>query len=61
MYRFFKTDASSSINLDSGEYMLLSGNQVLNEINKTKVREFYYNKNDKYLGVVAPTRQLKFQ
>ncbi|MFT6095907.1 MAG: hypothetical protein ACJAXY_000044 [Nonlabens sp.] len=41
--------------------MLLSGNQVLNEINKTKVREFYYNKNDKYLGVVAPTRQLKFQ
>jgi hypothetical protein len=44
VYPVFKTDASGSMNSDSGTYILLSGNHVVNEINMPKVCKGYYNK-----------------
>jgi len=44
VYQFFKATK------DSGEYILLSEEEIINEIKMPKVRAWYYNKDDKYLG-----------
>lgn len=49
VYQFFKTD-DGKVTSDSGEYILLSEEAVINNIKIPKVRAWYYNKDDKYLG-----------
>ena len=44
VYQFFKATK------DSGEYILLSGLETINEIKMPKIRAWYYNKDNKYLG-----------
>jgi hypothetical protein len=44
VYQFFKETK------DSGEYILLSGLENINEVKIPKVRAWYYNKNNAYLG-----------
>lgn len=44
IYQFFKETK------DSGEYILLSDEETINEIKFPKNRAWYYNKNDGYLG-----------
>ncbi len=44
VYQFFKETK------DSGEYILLSGLETINDIKMPKIRAWYYNKDDKYLG-----------
>ncbi|WP_299112516.1 DUF6503 family protein [uncultured Winogradskyella sp.] len=50
VYQFFKTDKNGKEKPDSGEYILLSGEALINNIKMPKVRVWYYNKDDKYLG-----------
>lgn len=50
IYQFFKTDNNGQIKPDSGEYILLSEEMLVNGIKMPKVRAWYYNKADKYLG-----------
>jgi len=50
IYQFFKTDESGNMNPDSGEYILLSGEETISGIKMPKTRAWYYNKDDKYLG-----------
>ena len=50
IYQFFKTDEHGKEKPDSGEYILLSEETLLNGIKIPKVRAWYYNKADKYLG-----------
>lgn len=50
IYQFFKTDDNGKEKLDSGEYILLSEETLVNGIKMPKVRAWYYNKDDKYLG-----------
>ena len=50
IYQFFKTDENGKEKPDSGEYILLSEEAVINGIKIPKVRAWYYNKDDKYLG-----------
>ena len=44
VYQFFKETK------DSGEYILLSGLETINAIKMPKVRTWYYNKDNNYLG-----------
>lgn len=44
VYQFFKEEK------DSGEYILLSGLETINEIKMPKSRAWYYNKDNVYLG-----------
>jgi hypothetical protein len=44
VYQFFKETK------DSGEYVLLSDLETINDIKMPKVRAWYYNTNDTYLG-----------
>jgi len=44
VYQFFKDTK------DSGEYILLSGLETINAIKMPKVRTWYYNKDNNYLG-----------
>ncbi|RCS26532.1 hypothetical protein DUT90_12305 [Polaribacter sp. WD7] len=44
VYQFFKKTK------DSGEYIVLSGLETINNIKMPKVRTWYYNKDNKYLG-----------
>lgn len=44
VYQFFKEAK------DSGEYIILSGEEVISGIKMPKVRAWYYNKNNGYLG-----------
>ena len=44
VYQFFKNTK------DSGEYIVLSGLETINNIKMPKVRAWYYNKENKYLG-----------
>ncbi|WP_438972217.1 DUF6503 family protein [Polaribacter sp.] len=44
VYQFFKETK------DSGEYILLSGLETINAIKMPKVRAWYYNKDNNYLG-----------
>jgi len=50
VYQFYKTDDSGKMNLESGEYILLSDEEIVNGIKMPKTRAWYYNKDDKYLG-----------
>ena len=50
IYQFFKTDENGIMKDDSGEYILLSGEEILNGIKMPKNRAWYYNKNDELLG-----------
>ena len=50
LYQFYKTDDSGSEKTDSGEYILLSEEAMVNGIKMPKVRAWYYNKDEKYLG-----------
>jgi hypothetical protein len=50
VYQFFKTDENGNQNNESGEYILLSEEMVVNDIKMPKVRTWYYNKDDTYLG-----------
>ncbi|ALJ05317.1 aspartyl-tRNA synthetase [Pseudalgibacter alginicilyticus] len=50
IYQFFKTDNAGKIKPDSGEYILLSDIKIVNGIKMPKIRAWYYNKNNKYLG-----------
>lgn len=50
VYQFFKTDEKGHIKPDSGEYILLSEEALINTIKMPKTRVWYYNKDDKYLG-----------
>ncbi|NRD18889.1 hypothetical protein HNV08_02420 [Winogradskyella eckloniae] len=50
VYQFFKTDDEGNVKPDSGEYILLSDETIVNDIKMPKVRAWYYNKADKYLG-----------
>jgi hypothetical protein len=50
VYQFFKTDENGKEKTDSGEYILLSEEATVDGIKMPKVRAWYYNKDDKYLG-----------
>nr|WP_042293635.1 DUF6503 family protein [Nonlabens ulvanivorans] len=50
IYQFFKRDQKGDIDRTSGEYILLSENHDVSDINMPKVRNWYYNKDDKFLG-----------
>lgn len=50
VYQFFKTDDNGKLKPNSGEYILLSEEETVNGIKMPKVRAWYYNKDDKYLG-----------
>ena len=50
IYQFFKTDANGKEKRDTGEYILLSKEVLVNGIKMPKVRNWYYNKDDAYLG-----------
>lgn len=50
VYQFFKTDEKGKLKPDSGEYILLSGNHELNKIKIPATRQWYYNKDDQFLG-----------
>ncbi len=50
VYQFYKTDAKGSVKKSSGEYILLTDIEVINGIKMPKIRAWYYNKNDSYLG-----------
>ncbi len=51
VYQFFKEVK------DSGEYILLSEEETLNGIKMPKVRAWYYNKDNKYLGTDTLTNE----
>jgi len=50
VYQFFKTDENGKEKTDSGEYILLTEEAIVSGIRIPKVRAWYYNKDDKYLG-----------
>lgn len=50
IYQFYKTDENGEEITDSGEYILLSEESLINGIKMPKVRAWYYNKDDMYLG-----------
>jgi hypothetical protein len=50
IYQFFKTDENGAHKDDSGEYILLTEEALVNDIKMPKERAWYYNKDDKYLG-----------
>ncbi|MCM4150068.1 hypothetical protein DHD05_00560 [Arenibacter sp. N53] len=45
VYQFFHDESQND-----GEYILLSGVEIINGIKMPKTRAWYYNKNDQYLG-----------
>ncbi|WP_406685104.1 DUF6503 family protein [Seonamhaeicola sp. MEBiC1930] len=50
IYQFFRTDDNGSQKNDSGEYILLTEEKLINGIKMPKIRAWYYNKNDELLG-----------
>jgi hypothetical protein len=50
VYQFFKTDENGKELLESGEYILLSEEALVSGIKMSKVRAWYYNKDNSYLG-----------
>jgi hypothetical protein len=50
IYQFFKTDENGKLKPDSGEYIMLSQIEVINQVKIPKVRAWYYNKDDGYLA-----------
>ena len=59
VYQFFKTDENGDLKPDSGEYILLTEEVIINTIKIPKNRAWYYNKDDKYLGTDILTPQKK--
>lgn len=57
VYQFYKTDASGKMKMDTGEYILLSEIKKVKGINMPKVRKWYYNKNDQFLGADVITNK----
>jgi len=49
VYQFYKGDPNGK-GKDTGEYILLTEEEVVNGIKMPKTRAWYYNKDDKYLG-----------
>jgi len=49
IYQFYKGDPNKE-GKDTGEYILLTEEAVVNDIKMPKIRAWYYNKDDKYLG-----------
>ncbi len=54
VYQFFKGDPNGA-GKDTGEYILLTEESTVNQIKMPKVRAWYYNKDDKYLGTDSIT------
>ena len=54
VYQFFKDESKND-----GEYILLSELETINDIKMPKIRAWYYNKNDGYLGtdILASTKK----
>ena len=50
IYQFYKTDEKGKIKPDSGEFIMLSKTETINQIKIPKVRAWYYNKDDSYLA-----------
>lgn len=50
IYQFFKKDDQGALNPESGEYILLTEERIVNAIKMPKNRAWYYNKDDKHLG-----------
>ena len=50
VYQFFRKDDDGNQKDDTGEYILLTEEMVVNDIKMPKNRAWYYNKDDKYLG-----------
>lgn len=50
IYQFFKQDDNGNQKDDSGEYILLTDEAIINDIKMPKNRAWYYNKDDGYLG-----------
>lgn len=50
VYQFFKTDEQGNVKTESGEYIMLSKTETINQIKIPKVRAWYYNKDDAYLA-----------
>ena len=50
IYQFFKTDEKGNLKPDSGEYIMLSETETINQIKIPKIRAWYYNKDDAYLA-----------
>jgi len=50
IYQFFKQDDSGNQKDDTGEYILLTEEAIVNGIKMPKNRAWYYNKDDGYLG-----------
>ncbi|WP_432412527.1 DUF6503 family protein [Rasiella sp. SM2506] len=55
VYQFFKGDPNGA-GKDTGEYILLSEESTINSIKLPKVRAWYYNKDDAYLGTDTITK-----
>lgn len=49
IYQFYKGDPKGE-GKNTGEYILLTGEEIINGIKMPKTRAWYYNKDDKYLG-----------
>ena len=50
VYQFYKTNEDGTLKPDSGEYIMLSDIEIINNIKMPKMRAWYYNKDDIYLG-----------
>ena len=50
VYQFFRTDEDGNAKLDTGEYIILKEETIVNGIKMPKVRAWYYNKDDNYSG-----------
>lgn len=50
VYQFFRMDDNGLQRDDTGEYIILSEEKIINAIKMPKVRAWYYNKDDTYLG-----------
>lgn len=50
VYQFFKKDKAGNEDPESGEYILLEGLEEINGIKMPKIRKWYFNKDDSYLG-----------
>lgn len=49
-YQFFKSNNDGKLISDTGEYILFEGQTIINNIKIPKVRSWYYNKNNSFLG-----------
>lgn len=50
IYQFFRMDEEGNQKNDTGEYILLSEETTISGIKMPKIRAWYYNKDDVYLG-----------